>query len=370
MMALAHAYISLTVVGILPSFAKDTWEACDRIDPSCQLTFEGDIITEAASISLLQHRGVPTKINYNTAISPAVDIQDAVARLRKEEADAEKTLADLQNSISAKESRPEQIAARATSLIYTPPAEPSVAHQDLIEHDLAASLRNQYLASPTGMEGKPEKIETRKEKVAPSLADQSQRLFTSSHQQASQPRNSAQQFANSFAYGSSQSAPAESIDAPSRPRTSGIASEYYASLLQSKSQEQGSSALVDRLISAELAQTQAMLAIQARQDELEERETELEALTHRFSSGVTCAAFKKNGCGPITDSQTCGQCCSLSEGLMAGQASFKGSSCSCIVAPNRYRTICSEEKNSSSTKEVVSILSFFVVFATIGGIVA
>jgi hypothetical protein len=295
---------------------------------------DDNAMLSSASISLLQHRGVPTKANYNSAASPIADIQDAVAKLKKEEADAEKTLAELQNSKDSmatgnsfsllqnaaedKASLPEKMATPPTSPMYTAAAEQLVDRQTYTQQNFPAPL-----------------------------------------EKASQRFNSAPQLANTPLYGfpqSSLSEPTYELPLQSRiSRTSGRPSE---SLLESGSQEQGSSALMSRLVAAELAQTKALLAIQARQDELEDREAQFEA--HALSldaSAANCSTFTKNGCGPVTNDQSCDNCCRTGEGLRSG--SFSGGKCSCHVRQGRYRTICTD----GSVKMFTSMLSILLILA-------
>jgi hypothetical protein len=378
MMTLALTYTALTFLAVAQGL-EESWEQCRGTDPTCQLTLDDS----AASISLLQHRGVPTKAASNVVTSPIADMQDAISRLKKEEADAEQTLVDLQGRMSAKDN----VAYSQVAQPFEPVA--LAQQQSAVERFEASPPAS---VSPTGkaaeqMEGLPmaafveppppaprqeatsRQLPPRQEVSAPVDArqevDNRQEMTApvDARQEVSQPQYNAVQMPLYAPSQPSQAAPQYSLP-QSQSRSSSFGNSYSENMMQTKQQDQGSSALMNRLISAELAQTQALLQIQARQDELEKREMAFEE--ENFRTDVpNCTDYTKNGCGPVTDQATCKTCCVTGNGLRSGSYQTRGSIgiCSCKVKENSYRTICHGIKtNLSMLTMMLGFLAPYLLF--------
>jgi hypothetical protein len=325
-------------------------------------------MSSAASISLLQHRGVPTKAASSVVTSPVADMQDAIAKLKKEEADAERTLADLQSRLSYKDSLAYSQAAQPYEPVVLAQQQNAVQHfeaavqtemsgtQDLPMGTFVEPPRQEAASVPMAApaDARQEVSQPQYNTVQmPSYAQQSQ------PSQVSQPQYNAVQAPRSPVYAQSQ-------PMYGSPQSQSRRSSSTDNLMQTKLQDQGSSALMNRLISAELAQTQALLQIQARQDELEKREMALEEEKYEIAmlSTPNCTDYTKNGCGPVSDQSTCTTCCN-SDGLRGGSYKTQGGHgvCSCKVKENSYRTICHGIKtNLSMLTMMLGVLATYLHF--------
>merc|ERR1719478_707656 len=142
-------------------------------------------------------------------------------------------------------------------------------------------------------------------------------------------------------------------------------------------QQAASSEFVTRLSEAIQKNSQALLGLEAQQEQLVSREAAFEDRIHKnanmnseasgegvwvqMASSGSCGSFKKNGEGPITGSRSCNNACITAEGLPGGD--WDPGRCRCQLKRgnyNQWREICND-KGAALSLSIVTVLSIFVV---------
>lgn len=170
---------------------------------------------------------------------------------------------------------------------------------------------------------------------------------------------------------------------PQRPVMHEQQQSFLATSSQQFQQQAEASEIVMRFSEAVQKNSQALMALEAEQEKLAQRETSFE---HRIlagksvdtdsggvwiqiaSKGTPCKTFSKGGEGPVTDEDTCRDACVNAEGLYGGDWDKKstadaegnaGGKCNCQLKKNnrnKWREICND-KGVGLSLSLLSVLS-------------